>query len=110
MLERFDRALLHRRNKLFRNRSAANLVHEFVFPAGQRLDAQLHAGVLAAAAGLLLVGVVGFGDVANGFAIRHLGLADIRAHSKLALHAIDVNLQMQLAHAGQNGLARVGVG
>jgi hypothetical protein len=56
------------------------------------------------------VRVIVLGDVANRFAISHLGLADIRAHAELALHPLHVDFQVQLAHTGQNGLARVGIG
>ena len=94
VLERFYRALLHRRNKFFRDRSAANLVNELVLTAGQRLHAQFDAGVLTATASLLLMRVVRFGDVANRFSIGHLRLTDIGAHIKLALHAVDDDFQM----------------
>ena len=78
--------------------------------SGIRLHAQLHARILAAAAGLLLVRVLVFRRLADGFAIRHLRLADVRAHVELALHAVDDDFQVQLAHAGKNRLAGLGIG
>ena len=47
---------------------------------------------------------------ANGFAIRHLRLADVRLDFVLAHHAIDDDFEMQLAHAADDGLSAVGVG
>ena len=39
------------------------------------------------------------------FAISHLRLANVRFDAKLAFHAIDDDLQMQLAHARDDCLA-----
>ena len=111
MLQRLDHALLDRRNKFLGNIAAADVVFEFELAARrQRLDAQLHARVLSAAAGLLLVRVIVLGRLPNGLAIRHLRLADVRADVELALHAIDDDFEMQLAHAGENRLAGIGIG
>ncbi len=54
--------------------------------------------------------VVVLRHVTDRFAIRHLRLADIGADAELALHAVDDDFQVQLAHAGQNRLAGVGIG
>ena len=43
--------------------------------------------------------------LANRFAIRDLRLADVRLDVELALHAINKDLKMQLAHAGDDRLA-----
>ena len=45
-----------------------------------------------------------------GLAVRHLRLADVGFDAELALHAVDDDLQVQLAHAGNDGLARLFVG
>ena len=88
-----------------------DFVHELeLFVAGIRLDAQLHLRVLAAAAGLLLVRVLVLGRVADRFAIGDLRLADVRFDVELALHAVDDDFEVQLAHAGENGLSGLGVG
>ena len=41
----------------------------------------------------------------DGLAIGHLRLADRRLDGELALHAVDEDLQVQLAHPGDDGLA-----
>ena len=66
--------------------------------------------VLAAAAGLANVLAFGFGVLADGFAIRHLRLADVGFDFVLAHHAVDDDFEMQLAHAADDGLSAVGVG
>ncbi len=103
-------ALLDGRNKLFRDGAAMDFILELETLGGIRLHSQLSARVLAAAAGLLLVRVVVLGRRSNGFAIGNLRLADVGAHLELALHAVHDDLEMQLAHAGDDGLAGVGIG
>ena len=44
--------------------------------------------------------------LADRFAIRDLRLADVGFDAELALHAVDDDFQVQLAHAGDDGLAR----
>ena len=66
--------------------------------------------VLAATTRLLLENLLARGGLGNGLAISNLGLADVRFHAKLAFHAIDDDFQMQLAHAGDNGLAGFMIG
>jgi hypothetical protein len=67
--------------------------------------------VLALAARLLGVLVVAL-DVrlADGLAVGHLRLADVGFDVELALHAVDEDVQVQLAHAGDDGLAGFLVG
>ena len=43
-------------------------------------------------------------------AVGHLRLADVGFHAELALHAVDDDFQVQLAHAGDDGLAGFLVG
>ena len=69
-----------------------------------------HASVLAAAAGLLLVRVIVLRHLPDGFVIGDLRLADVRAHAELALHAVDNDFEVQLAHAGQDCLPGVRIG
>jgi hypothetical protein len=66
--------------------------------------------VLAAAAGLAHELAFGFHPLADGFAVGHHGLAHVGFHLELAHHAVDDDLQVQLAHAGDDGLAGLGVG
>ena len=76
----------------------------------QRLEAHDHARELAGAAGLLLVRVVDLGGLRDRLAIGHLRLADARLHLELAPHAVDDDVEMQLAHAGDDRLAGFLVG
>ena len=48
--------------------------------------------------------------LADRFAIRDLRRADVRLDAELALHAVDEDLEVQLAHAGDDRLARLLVG
>ena len=75
-----------------------------------RLEGDLHLGVLARAARLLLVGV-GLGvRLRDRLAIGDLRRADVGVHAVFAAQAVDDDLQVQLAHAGQDGLAGLLVG
>ena len=67
-------------------------------------NSDLHLGILARAAGLLLVGVDLGVRLADGLAIGHLRRADVGIHAILATQPVDDDLEMQLAHAGQDGL------
>src|SRR5205823_5567510 len=70
-----------------------------------RLQADDHAGVLARATRLLLVGVLDLVDRATQrLAVGHLRLADVRLDAELALHAVDQHLEVQLAHARDDRL------
>ncbi len=86
--------------------AADDLVHELIAGALLvRLDRELDAGELARAAGLLLVGVVDLGLLRHGLAISDLRRADIGLDLELTAHAIDDDVEMQLAHALDDGLA-----
>src|SRR6185437_2682866 len=75
-----------------------------------RLDAQFAMSVVARTTGLANVLTFRLRRLANGFTERNLGLADVGFNLVLALHAVDKNLEMQLAHAADDGLARIFVG
>ena len=66
--------------------------------------------VVARTAGLANVLAFGLGLLANGLAEGHLGLAHIGLNLVLALHAVDKNFEVQLAHAADDGLTRILVG
>ena len=51
-----------------------------------------------------------FDFLADGLAIGDLRLAHIGLHVELAHHAVDDDLQVELAHAFDDGLAAVGIG
>src|SRR5690606_12405664 len=81
--------------------------------AGARLvwlDAELDAGELARTARLLLVRVVVLNQTRDRLAIGNLRRADIGLDLELALHAIDENVEVKLAHARDDGLAGFLVG
>eukprot|EP00302_Diacronema_sp_CCMP2436_P025919 CAMPEP_0179931864 /NCGR_PEP_ID=MMETSP0983-20121128/10922_1 /TAXON_ID=483367 /ORGANISM="non described non described, Strain CCMP 2436" /LENGTH=262 /DNA_ID=CAMNT_0021836351 /DNA_START=321 /DNA_END=1111 /DNA_ORIENTATION=+ len=73
----------------------------------ERLEADLDLGVLAAAARLLLVDVLNLGRLGDALAVSHLRGAHVGLDLELALHPVDDDLEVQLAHAGDHGLARV---
>jgi hypothetical protein len=60
--------------------------------------------VVARAAGLANVLALGLGLFADGLAEGYLGLAHIGLDLVFAFHAVDQNLQMQLAHAADDRL------
>jgi hypothetical protein len=62
--------------------------------------------VLAATAGLLMnLPSTSSPVLRDGLAVGHLRLADVGLDAELALHAVDDDLEVQLAHAGDDGLA-----
>ena len=65
--------------------------------------------VLAFAAGLLDVFILGLGFAKNRLAICHLRLADGGLDAEFALHALHHDLEVQFAHAGDDGLAGLAV-
>ncbi len=65
---------------------------------------------LAAAAGLADELALDLAGVADGLAIGHLRLADIGFDAELAAHAVDDDVQVQLAHPGNDGLRGLLVG
>ena len=71
-----------------------------------RLQANLDVTVLAAAAGLANVLAFRLRLLADGLAIGHLRLAHVGLHVELAHHAVDDDLQVELAHAADDGLRR----
>src|SRR3546814_4067393 len=75
------------------------------------LEADRDLRVLTGATRLLLVRVGVLDDrLGDGLAVRHLRLADGGVDLELAQHEVYDYLEVQLAHAGADGLARVLVG
>src|SRR4029077_1550010 len=99
-------ALLDRGDELRGHRAAADLVDKVESLAGGRLDVDVDDAVLAGAAGLaggLALDLLG--RPADRLAVGHLGAPDVGLDVELALHSIDEDLEVQLAHAGDLGLA-----
>ena len=66
-----------------------------------------HVAVLAAAAGLADEAALGLGHrLGDALAVGHLRPAHVGVDLELAQQPVDDDLQMQLAHAGDDGLAR----
>ncbi len=81
-----------------------------VLRAWQRMQFNHRVSILTFTAGLLDVFAFGFSLLANGFAICDLRTAHIGLHVVLAQHAVHNNLQVQLAHAGDQCLAGIRFG
>src|SRR4051812_28873440 len=104
--ERLLDALLDRRDELDRHRAAADLRDEVEALAGRGLDVDVDDAVLARAAGLAHEAALDLlGRAADGLAVGDLRATDVRLDVELAAHAVDQHLEVQLAHAGDLGLA-----
>ncbi len=76
---------------------------------GLHVDA--HVAVLAVAARLANEATVDVDDLLlDRLAVRDLGLADVGVDLELALEAVDDDLEVELAHPGDDRLARLRVG
>src|SRR5690606_27385576 len=75
-----------------------------------RTDAVVDLTVLTRTTRLLLVGVAVFDGVGNGCAVSHLRQANDQFHTVSALQNVDFNIQVQFAHAFQDGLTRLFIG
>src|SRR5690606_33320867 len=72
----------------------------------ERLEGHLDLRELPGATGLLLVRVLDLlGLAADRLAVRDLRLADVRLDLELATHAVDEDVEVELAHAADDGLA-----
>ena len=92
------------------NDAALDVVDELVALAGLvGFDIHLHVAVLAAAAGLTDELAFGIHALPDGLAVGHHGLAHVGFHLELPHHAVDDDLEVQLAHAGDDGLVGLGV-
>src|SRR5581483_5740862 len=87
------------------NHAALDVVRELIALARLvRLDPNLGVTVVTRATRLANVLALRLSLGADRLAVVHLRLADIRLDLVLAHHAVDDDLQMQLAHAGNNRL------
>mmetsp|Transcript_42237 Transcript_42237/g.82895 ORF Transcript_42237/g.82895 Transcript_42237/m.82895 type:complete len:567 (-) Transcript_42237:593-2293(-) len=80
---------------------------DFLFRHG--LDVADDLGVLSGAAGLFLVGEVELSFFVDGLFVADGGSSDGALHLVLPSEAFDVDLEMQFAHAGDDGLLGGGV-
>src|SRR5579872_620631 len=103
-LDRFFDALVHSGDELPRNRTADDAVHEFITLSRVGLELEPDVTILSAAAGLPDELALGLHFPANGLAIRDLRLADVGLDLEFALHAIDDDFKVQLAHSGNDRL------
>ena len=110
-LDRLRDALLDSREVILRHRTAYNLLIEDVRRVQVAGGTELHLdmSVLAMAAGLLLVLVLHVGVLADRLAEGNLGLLDLDLDVVLAGQFILDDLQVQIAHAVNQGLAVCGV-
>src|SRR6266513_856085 len=111
VLERLLDALLDRADVFPRDHAAYDVVLEDEARAGlARRHMDDHVPVLAAAAGLadeLALHVLD--ALAHRLAVGHLRSAHVGVDLELALHALDQDFQVQLAHPGDDRLRRLGV-
>ena len=112
LTQRFDNALFHRGDVLAWHHTALDGVDEFKALASfLRFDLQHDVAVLTLTAGLTHELAFSFVHrLADGFAVGHLRLADVGFHAEFALHAVDDDFQVQLAHTTNDGLAGFFVG
>src|SRR3954453_5908275 len=104
--ERLLDALLDGGDELGRHGAAADLRDEVEALAGRRLDVDVDDAVLARAARLANEAALDLlGCAADGLAVGDLRAADVRLDVELAAHAVDEDLEVQLAHPGDLGLA-----
>src|SRR4051794_2361580 len=97
-------------NEFARNCSTLDLALEHKPFTRRRFNLELDMRVLSTATSLLLEYFFSGSSLRNGFAIGDLRLADICFDAEFAFHAIDDDLEVQLAHAGNNCLAGFVIG
>src|SRR5215213_6735600 len=110
-IERLLDALVHAGDVLPGDDTADDLVLELVSPGigvFEMLGVDDRVAVLAAATCLPDEAALDAVDaLADGLAVRDLRAADVGVHPELAQQPVDDDLQVQLAHAGDDGLARL---
>src|SRR5205085_8021886 len=96
---------------LLRDGAALDLVEEFEpAPLRSRADVQPDVAVLTSPAALADVLALGLHFLGDGFAVGDLRLADVGVDLVLAPHAVDDDVEMELAHSGDHSLAVLLIG
>src|SRR5207249_6287237 len=109
-LDRFASTRFDRGRIVARNRTADDLPFELDACSGRQwLDCKLDVAVHTAATRLALERIAGAGVLGNALAIGDLRSPDVGIDAVLAQEAVNQNFQVQLAHAGDDGLAGLGV-
>ncbi len=104
-------AFVHRGDELTRDATSHHGIDEFVTLAWfVRGHAQEHMAILATATCLLGVLLLVFDFLLDGFAVGDLGGSHIGLDLEFAFHALHQHIQMQFAHARNDGLVGLLVG
>src|SRR5690606_3016149 len=104
-------ALVDRGNVILGHDAANDGIDKLVaLTALQRLDAKPDVTVLTTPTRLPDELAFLLDQLADGLAVGNLRLADVALDLELPLHAVDNDLEMQLTHAGDDGLPRLLVG
>ncbi len=101
---------VNRSDVFLRNSTADDVVYKFVALVNIRLNVNLNMTVLTFTAGLTRILRVRGRGLANGFAVSNLRLTNIGFHLKFTKQTVNDNLQMELAHTGDNGLTGFFIG
>src|SRR5262249_28089676 len=108
VLHRLLDALFHRRDVLPRNGATHDRVLDLEARAAlERADLDPAVAELAPAAGLLLVTAVRFDGRLDRFLVGDFDLRRDDLGAELPLQPVDDDVQMRLAHPGDDGLARL---
>ena len=102
--------LVNSRDIFLRNRTADNCVDELVALTRVRLNTDLNVTVLALTAGLTSVLHIGIRILADRLFVSNLRLTDVSLNLKLTHQTVNDDLQMELTHAGDDGLAGFFIG
>src|SRR5574337_1605727 len=98
-------ALLNRRNILFRDDAAHNLVDKLESRSGSSgLDLEPDMSVLSTSAGLPYIPALRLCRGRHGFTIGNLRFPDIRLDPKLPHEPVDNDLEVQFSHPRDDGL------
>ena len=103
-------ALLDSRNVLLGDGSSLDVSGElklgvFLLLEVLGLELDFDTCVLSGSARLLLVGVVNLGGLGDGLPVGHLRGTNVGLDVELALHAVDNDLEVELAHTSNDGLS-----
>ena len=111
VFQRLADALFGRADEFARDRPPLDFVDELEALAGRRLEVDDDVAELAAAAGLAdEAGDDLLAALADRLAVGDLGLADVGLDFELAQHPVDDDLEVELAHPVDQGLAGFLVG